>query len=102
MTRTEKKFQVKFEVNNEQRKRLEYLAKERDMTVNQFSKLSALGIKISPAPMVFGEEKELLKEILKHFEVDQEKGKKHIFISSEFHSELISKIEDYLSRNLIV
>lgn len=45
----EKTIQVKFTVTEEQYKRLEMLAKMRDISVPQFCKLISLGVKIRPA-----------------------------------------------------
>lgn len=98
----DKDVQIKFTVNEKQKQRLDVLAKQREISVPQFAKLTALGVRMTPAPVVgisegSSEEKELLEEILEHFEVT-DAGKEVIFISSQFNGELISKIKKYLKK----
>lgn len=71
----EKTIQVKFTVDEEQYKRLEILAKMRDMSIPQFCKLTSLGVKIKPAqPIIINgeymmpeEEILLLKEVTERY-----------------------------------
>ncbi|WP_451541582.1 hypothetical protein [Streptomyces sp. NPDC003631] len=94
--------QIKFVVDEEQKNRLDILAKQRELSVPQFAKLTALGVRITPSPVIKvsednSEEKELLEAILEHFEV-QEDGKEVVYISSSFHKDLINKIKNYLKQ----
>lgn len=96
-----KYIQVKFTVDEKQNERLEALAGQRDLSIPQFAKLTALGVRMTPAPVVevkkeFEEEKELLNEILGYFRNDD--GKESIFISGEFDSEMMNKIKKYMSK----
>ncbi|MEK5105111.1 hypothetical protein MKX83_24525 [Cytobacillus sp. FSL M8-0252] len=95
-----KEIQIKFTVNENQKSRLDKLAKQREVTVNQFAKLTALGVRMTPAPVIdisknHMEETELLNEILRYFH-EHPDGDASLFISSKFDEELISKIKAYL------
>lgn len=94
--------QIKFTVNEKQKQRLDILAEQREVSVPQFAKLTALGVRMTPAPIIqisrkYTEEKELLEEILKLYKV-QEDGAETIYISSKFDFELVSKIKKYLNK----
>ncbi|EJQ42762.1 hypothetical protein IEQ_05141 [Bacillus cereus BAG6X1-2] len=52
MNKQAKDIQIKFTVDEEQKKRLDILAKSRELTVPQFAKLSSLGVKITAAPII--------------------------------------------------
>ena len=53
----EKTIQIKFTVNEEQYKKLEILAKMRELSVPQFCKLTSLQVKTQPArPIVVNDE----------------------------------------------
>ena len=98
----ENEIQVKFTVDEEQKHRLDLLAKQREVSVPQFAKLTALGVRMTPAPVINisegnSEEKELLEGILQTFEVHED-GKETVFVSSSFNPELISKIRKYLKK----
>lgn len=84
------KHQIKFYVDDIEKEKLDYLASERHMSINQFAKLSALGVAVSPSPTI---EKILLMDILKHYKKDG------IFITKGDNKELIQKIEDYLAKS---
>ncbi|WP_242230225.1 hypothetical protein [Bacillus cereus group sp. BfR-BA-01329] len=76
----EKMIQVKFTVNEEQYKKLEILAKMRELSVPQFCKLTSLQVKTQPAKviMVDGEyvvpepEVLLLKEVGQRYNSDNQ------------------------------
>ncbi len=99
----DKEIQIKFTVNEEQKRRLDAFAKQRELSVPQFAKLTALGVRMTPAPVVFSEEKELLEEILQEFVVlkdDDGKPKDTILITSsiERQKKLLTKIKTYLKK----
>lgn len=94
--------QIKFTVDEEQKRRLDLLAKQRELSVPQYAKLTALGVRIKPAPIINileddSETKELLKEILQHLKVNDD-GSETLFISSKFEPELIIRAKKYLQK----
>ncbi|WP_255261497.1 hypothetical protein [Bacillus pseudomycoides] len=58
----EKTIQVKFTVNEEQYKKLEILAKMRELSVPQFCKLTSLQVKMQPARPIIVEGKYVMPE----------------------------------------
>lgn len=55
--------QVKFEVNTKQKKKLDILAERREMSVSQFCKVTSLGVRNTPAPVI---------EIIENTEIEKE------------------------------
>lgn len=93
--------QIKFTVNEKQKQRLDILAEQREVSVPQFCKLTALGVRMTPAPIIQisgsdTEEKQLLEEISQFIRVNDEEM--YLVISSKYNLELITKIKKYLNK----
>ncbi|MBU4643202.1 hypothetical protein [Bacillus toyonensis] len=88
----EKTIQVKFTVNEEQYKKLEILAKMRELSVPQFCKLTSLQVKMQPAKVIMidgeyvvpEEEILLLKEVEERYNVENQ----FLKIDKEFNERL--------------
>jgi len=88
----EKTIQIKFTVNEEQYKKLEILAKMRELSVPQFCKLTSLQVKMQPArPIVVNDEYVmsepdvlLMKEVEERYNVENQ----FLKIDKEFNERL--------------
>ncbi|EJT8829470.1 MULTISPECIES: hypothetical protein [Bacillota] len=88
----EKTIQIKFTVNEEQYKKLEILAKMRELSVPQFCKLTSLQVKTQPArPIVVNDEYVmpepdvlLMKEVEERYNVENQ----FLKIDKEFNERL--------------
>lgn len=88
----EKTIQVKFTVNEEQYKKLEILAKMREISVPQFCKLTSLQVKMQPARPIVIEGQYVMPEpevlFLKEVEERYNAEKQFLKIDKEFNERL--------------
>ncbi|MCI0768558.1 hypothetical protein [Bacillus sp. TL12] len=88
----EKTIQVKFTVNEEQYKKLEILAKVRELSVPQFCKLTSLQVKMQPARPIIVEGKYVMPEsevlLLKEVEERYNDENQFLRIDKEFNERL--------------
>lgn len=88
----EKMIQVKFTVDEEQYKKLEILAKQRELSVPQFCKLTSLQVKMQPAKTIIVNNEYVVPEpevmLLKEVTVRYSPEKQFLKIDKEFNERL--------------
>lgn len=95
------KHQVKFYVDDIEKKRLEHLAKLRYMTVPAFAKMTSLGVQIEQVQEVYIEnnsinqrDRQLLEKIIRRYD----ESKRYMQFDTEFNQELYEFANRYLQK----
>jgi hypothetical protein len=86
----EKTIQVKFTVDEEQYKKLEILAKARELSVPQFCKLTALQVKIQPAKTIVVDSQYVMPEpeVMLLKEIEQRYDNQFLKVDKDFNERL--------------